>query len=125
MQDIHLRPDEWPDLPDVGFTQANYSPVLVIAWWRRQDKEPIYLVTNMALAAEACFWYRKRFSIETFFSDQKSRGFHLHQSHLAEPERLARFLIAACLAYLWIIYLGAIAHRGDWVAIIHRTDRCD
>jgi len=125
LQDIHLRPGQWLDLPDVGFTQANYGPVLVVAWWRKQDKEPIYLVTNMELAAEACFWYRKRFSIETFFSDQKSRGFHLHQSHLTEPERLARFLIAACLAYLWIIYLGAIAHHDNWVAIIHRTDRCD
>lgn len=125
LQDIHLRPGQRLDLPDVGFAQANYGPVLVVAWWRRQDKEPIYLVTNMELAAEACFWYRKRFNIETFFSDQKSRGFHLHQSHLTEPERLTRLLIAACLAYLWIIYLGAIAHRDNWVAIIHRTDRCD
>lgn len=125
LQDIHLRPGQRLDLPDVGFTQASYGPVLVVAWWRRQDKEPLYLVTNMELAAEACFWYRKRFSIETFFSDQKSRGFHLHQSHLAEPERLTRLLIAACLAYLWTIYLGAIAHRDNWVAIIHRTDRCD
>jgi hypothetical protein len=34
-------------------------------------------------------------------------------------------LIAACLAYLWIIYLGVMAHRDHWVPIIHRTDRCD
>ena len=47
-------------------------------------------------ADEACRLYAKRFRIETFFSDQKSRGFHLHQSHLADPTRLARLLMAAC-----------------------------
>jgi hypothetical protein len=34
-------------------------------------------------------------------------------------------MIAACLAYLWIVYLGCIAVRDDWVKIIHRPDRCD
>jgi hypothetical protein len=41
-------------------------------------------------------------TIETFFSDQKSRGFHLHKSHIADATRLARLLIAACLAYIWM-----------------------
>ena len=52
--------------------------------------------------------YRKRAHIETFFSDQKSRGFHLHKSHLREPARLTRLLIAACLAYLWVVYLAGV-----------------
>ncbi|MCP4598923.1 MAG: hypothetical protein GY847_00005 [Proteobacteria bacterium] len=39
--------------------------------------------------------------------------------------RLARLLIAACLAYIWIIYLGVTAKQDDWVKIIHRPDRCD
>jgi len=48
--------------------------------------------------------YQKRFRIETFFSDQKSRGFHIHKSHISDPRRLSRLLIAACVAYLWIVY---------------------
>ena len=112
-------------VPDVAFTLQEYGPVLAIAWWQRDCKEPIYLVTNLELVAEACSWYDKRFRIETFFSDQKSRGFNLHKSHIADPARLARFMIAACLAYIWIIYLGVIAKRDDWVQVIHRTDRCD
>ena len=102
-----------------------YGPVRVLGWWARGHAEPIYLVTNLELAAEACWWYRKRFTIETFFSDQKSRGFHLHQSHLSDPARLMRLLLAACLAYLWIIYLGVVAQRDGWMRVIHRTDRCD
>jgi hypothetical protein len=98
---------------------------MVIGWWKRGFKEPIYLVTNFELVAEACDWYTKRFQIETFFSDEKSRGFYLHKSHLSDPHRLGILMIAACLAYLWIVYLGLVALRRDWVKIIHRPDRCD
>jgi hypothetical protein len=88
-------------------------------------KEPLYLVSNLPLDEDPCQWYRLRFTIETFFSDQKSRGFHLHKSHLSDPERIAQLMIATCLAYLWIIYLGNLAQRHGLYRIIHRTDRCD
>ena len=123
--ELYLQPGQMVSLPAVHMTRQLYGPVLVLAWWARDQAEPIYLVTNLELAAEACWWYRKRFRIETFFSDQKSRGFHLHQSHLADPARLMRLLLAACLAYLWIIYLGVLAQRDGWMRMIHRTDRCD
>lgn len=55
----------------------------------------------MALA-----YYKKRFQIECFFSDTRTRGFRLDKSHLAEPERVGRLLLAAVLAYWWLIYLG-------------------
>lgn len=125
LDEIGLQPGDCLALPDVHVTQERYGPVLVIAWWRRDSQEPIYLLSNMALAEEACYWYGKRFRIETFFSDQKSRGFHLDKSHISDPARMSRLLIAACLAYIWVIYLGVIAKRDQWVAIIHRTDRCD
>lgn len=125
LDEIHLQPGDCLSLPDVTITQDGYGPVLVVAWWRRDNQEPIYLVSNMAVAEEACYWYGKRFRIETFFSDQKSRGFHLDKSHISDPARMSRLLIAACLAYIWLIYLGVITKRDRWVAIIHRTDRCD
>ncbi len=99
--------------------------MLAIAVWDKGYQEPLFLVTNMDLVDEACAWYKKRFRIETFFSDQKSRGFHLHKSHLSDPARLSRLMIAACLAYIWIIFLGTLALLEDWVSVIHRTDRCD
>ncbi|MFY9944069.1 MAG: hypothetical protein WAK57_17985 [Desulfobacterales bacterium] len=40
-----------------------------------------------------------RFTIETFFSDQKSRGFNIDKSHLSCPQRLTRLMYASCLAY--------------------------
>lgn len=123
--DLPLSPGETLGIPEVQFTQDRYGPVLAIGWWAKDQKEPLYLITNFELVEEACRFYKKRFRIETFFSDQKSRGFQLHHSHLSHPERLARLLLAACLAYIWIVYLGALAQRDGWQALIHRPDRCD
>ncbi len=123
--DLLLARGDCLGLPESRVTAEQYGPILAIGIWDQDHDEPLYLVTNMELAEEACFWYRKRFRIETFFSDQKSRGFQLHKSHLADPKRLVRLLMAACLAYLWIVYLGVLAKRDQWDAVIHRTDRCD
>ena len=123
--DLCLHPGDQISIPNVWFTRQGYGPVTIIAWWEREYLEPIFLVTNFELSGEACYCYQKRFQIETFFSDEKSRGFHLHKSHLSDPERLGTLMIAACLAYLWMVYLGLEAQRHDWVRLIHRTDRCD
>ena len=112
-------------LSEVGFTRAASGPILLMCCWAKGWKEPLYLVTNMDTAEEACRLYAKRFRIETFFSDQKSRGFHLHKSHLADPQRLSRLLIAACLAYIWMVYLGSVCIKEGWVRILHRRHRCD
>jgi hypothetical protein len=120
-----IKPGTLVELRDVHVTKAAYGPVMCLCCWAKGYKEPLYLITNMASADEACRLYAKRFRIETFFSDQKSRGFYLHKSHLADPMRLSRLLMAACLAYIWIIHLGALCEQDGWVRIIHRGDRCD
>jgi hypothetical protein len=79
----------------------------------------------MADLEAAVALYRKRAHIETVFSDQKGRGFHIHKSHLSDPERLSRFLIASCLAYVWLVYLGVCALCDGWLKRLHRQDRCD
>jgi hypothetical protein len=122
---IPLEPGTQFSLPEVTLRHHDYGPVHAIGWWGEGYDEPIYLLTNFADVDEACGWYRKRARIETFFSDQKSRGFNLHKSHLSDPQRLARLMMAACLAYIWIIDLGARALRDEWRSLIHRTTRCD
>jgi hypothetical protein len=106
-------------------TAQQYGPVSVLGIWEAAYDAPIYLVTNMVDLAAALAAYRKRAHIETFFSDQKSRGFHIHRSHLSDPVRLARLLIASCLAYLWLVYLGVCVLRDGWLKRLHRQDRCD
>jgi hypothetical protein len=121
----HIQPGEVFVVPKALFTGRGYGPVMGMTWWRKDCKEPIHLVTNMQDPDEACRFYGKRFKIETFFSDEKGRGFHLQKSHLSDPSRLNRLLMAAFLAYYCIIALGVTAIQRRWQDIIHRTDRCD
>lgn len=109
----------------VGFTQNATVTVNLIGWWSGRYDGPLYLVTNLSSGYQACKYYRRRFQIETFFSDQKSRGFHLHKSHLSDPTRLSRLLLAACLAYLWIICQGLLVIAEKKTGLIDRTDRID
>jgi Transposase DDE domain len=120
-----IKPGTVVAFQDVRVTAAAYGPVTTMCCWAHGYKEPIYLVSNLKSGQQACRYYEKRFRIETFFSDQKSRGFHLHTSHLSKPERLSRLLIACCLAYIWIVYLGTLCEQECWAEVIHRTDRCD
>src|SRR5436853_6817609 len=84
------KPGTLIELKEVQFTRGAYGPVMVLSCWAKGYQEPLYLVSNMDAAEEACRYDQKRFCIETFFSDQKSRGFHLHKSHISDPQRLSR-----------------------------------
>lgn len=120
-----IKPGTLVEFPQAALTRNAYGPVLLLCCWAQGYQEPLYLISNRASAEEACRLYTKRFRIETCFSDQKSRGFHLHKSHLADRERLSRLLMAACLAYIWIISLGAVCVQDGWMTVIHRGERCD
>jgi Transposase DDE domain len=120
-----IKPGTLVELRDGLLTEAAYGPIMLLGCWAKGSKAPLYLVTTIASADEACRLSAKRFRIETFFSAQKSRGFHLHTSQISESTRLARLLMAACFAYIWIVYLGARCEQDGWVCIIHRGDRCD
>ena len=112
-------------LKNVGFTQISTATLNVISWSGSEYEEPIFLITNMKNAYETCHYYRRRFRIETSFSDQKSTGFHIHKGHLVDPVRLSRLLIAACLACIWMIPQGLRVIAENKLSLVDRTDRRD
>lgn len=124
-QDICPERGDYTEIAGLDFTDNRSITVNAVVYWGKQYKAPLYLVTNVETGGEAYRWYRKRFKIETLFSDMKSRGFNLHKSGLSKPERVSRLLIAVALAYIWTVYLGALALQKGWDKIIHRSDRCD
>lgn len=125
IREVELQRGQVRSFAEVGFTQAQVVRVNLIAWWGQEYAHPIYLISNLAGKYSICQYYRKRYRIETFFSDQKSRGFHLHKSHLSVPARLSRLLVAACLAYIWMIMQGLQTIAENKAALIDRTDRTD
>ncbi len=120
-----IKPGRLIELKEVALTREAYGPVMLLCCWAQGHAEPLYLVSNMSSAEDAIDYYKKRFRIETFFSDQKSRGFNIHKSHLTDAQRLSRLLIASCLAYIWLVYLGSLCQKERWQSIIHRRKRCD
>ena len=124
-KDLFLEPGEPIEFLDVQMTKAKYGPVLVSIIWEEPWTSPLILISNLDLLEEAWYFYRYRFRIETFFSDQKSRGFYLCHSHLSNPEHLSRLFMACCLAYLWMVFLGDMVKQSGWVHHIHRRGRCD
>jgi hypothetical protein len=120
-----LQPGQMVVRQRIGFSGEGWGPLTGIGVWDVGYKEPIYLITSLKDARAATDLYRKRFRIETFFSDQKSRGFRLDKSHLSCPERLNRLLLGCVYAYWWLTYLGTYARQNDWDKVVHRTQRCD
>jgi hypothetical protein len=122
---LPLEPGQAVALENVFFTQAGFGPVLCVAGWDPRYKEPVSLVSNLDLWPEALWWYQKRFQIETFFSDQKSRGFGLADRHWSDPARLGRLLRGTCLAYIWLVCLGVVVVQRGQRGRIHRKHRWD
>jgi hypothetical protein len=77
-------------------TRDAYGPGMVLRCWAKGSQAPRSVVRKREAAEEACRSSQKRFRSETLFSDQTSRGCHLHPSQIAAPQRLSRFLSAAC-----------------------------
>ena len=49
----------------------------------------------------------------------------MQKSHLADLGRLGNLIIAACIAYIWIVLLGQYALNKGINEMFHRTERCD
>lgn len=125
MRDLGVKRGDAVGVERATVTAAHFGPVNALAVWDAAYDAPIYLVTNHTDLNRAVKLYRRRAQIETFFSDQKSRGFRIDRSHLRDPKRVARLMIATALAYLWVVYVGVLARRDSDRKRFVRTDRSD
>ncbi len=85
--------------------------------------EPWVLVSDLADGASAVRRYRQRMQIEAMFADGKRRGWHLTQSRLRTPRRLAALLIGIALAPWWLVVLGQRVVRSGQRRRYERPDR--
>src|SRR3954465_3840434 len=73
-------------------------------WIIAMSAKPGYLTT---------LGYAARWGIEPLFSDFKSRGFGLQQTHLRYPDRLSRLILVMALALYWAVSTGMWAHPNN------------
>jgi len=123
LQNLPLAPKQEAFFTDVLFTQSvQVGPVNILAIWNEKEKCHWFIVTNFDTQEEATTWYRKRFTIETLFSDIKGRGFNLDKTRLYIPDRVSRLILAVSIAYIFSIFLGVdLIHSGKLGELV-RTD---
>ena len=121
LKDLKPKDGETGFLNDVLFTEKDkIKGVNIAIYWCKKHKRHAFLVTNTANFAQSQKWYRLRFTIETFFSDVKKRGFNLAGTRLYHPERVSRLMLGVSIAYIFTIFLGTQAIVSSAVASIAR-----
>jgi hypothetical protein len=92
-------------LPQVQlFTQAILTNVGIFQAAGHQ--EPWIIAMDCWPTRAAVLDYGARWAIEPTFSDLKSRGFALEDSHLEHPDRLERLILIMTLAMYWCVRIG-------------------
>jgi hypothetical protein len=93
------RHGEWAGwLSDMAHTPGN---LLHFATKRIKGDEPLIIATN-ACPRRALQAYRKRWSVECLFSDTKTRGFNIEDTHITNPEKLATLMAIVALTTTWV-----------------------
>lgn len=126
LKELPLKPGQETFLLHLTFTESQaVGPINILVVWRGPEKRHWFFVTNMPTQQEAKYWYRQRFKIETLFSDLKGRGFKIDKSRLKEPARVNRLLMAAAIAYIFVVFWGVEAILSGTIRQMVRTDRFD
>lgn len=97
----------------------------LLAYWRKGEKEPWLLATNMPTSRATLRAYKKRMWLEEMFGDFKKHGFDLESSHLQHFLRLSRLTLIVALLYLWLIAFGSYVIKRGQRRLVDRADRRD
>ena len=106
-------------------TFKHAHPTNLLAHWKKGEKEPWLLATNLSSRREALVAYRRRMWIEEMFGDMKGNGFDLESTHLRHFLRLSRLTLAVALLYIWLISTGSKAIKDGRRHLVDRAERRD
>lgn len=100
-------------------------PTNVLLYWKKGEKEPWLLATNLPGSRQALLAYNRRMWIEQMFGDFKGHGFDLESTRLRRIGKLSRLTLAVCLLYVWLVENGAEAIKRGRRRLVDRSDRRD
>lgn len=100
-------------------------PARLFAHWKKGEKEPWLLATNLPSRKKTLRAYRRRMWIEEMFGDLKGNGFDLESTHLRHFLRLSRLTLAVALLYVWLISIGRKTIKDGNRDLVDRADRRD
>lgn len=114
---------KWIEQGVLTFRHAH--PTHLLAHWKRGEKEPWLLATNLPDQRTALAAYSRRMWIEEMFGDIKGNGFDLESTHLRHFLRLSRLTLAVALLYIWLILTGSKTIKNGQRHRVDRTERRD
>ncbi len=106
-------------------TRKHVHPTNLLAHWKKGEKDPWLLATNLPSRREALAAYRRRMWIEEMFGDMKKHGFDLESTHLRHFLRLSRLTLAVALLYVWLIAMGVKTIKDSQRRLVDCPSRRD
>jgi hypothetical protein len=106
-----------------AFLKAGWRDTNLVAVWRRGDRDPWLLVTDLDPTWERCAQYRHRMDEEESFRDDKASGFDWDASRVRDPAHMDRLLLVLQLAALFVLAQGAFVLQHGYRHVLERTDR--
>lgn len=97
----------------------------LVLYWKKGEKEPWLLATNLPSSKETLSAYKKRMWIEETFADFKGHGFDLESTRLRRFGRLSRLTLAVAMLYVWLVVYGARVVKRGHRRLVDRSDRRD
>ena len=94
-----------------------------MAVWRRGDKDPWLLLTDLTPGWVRCAQYGHRMDEEASFRDDKTSGFDWDRSHIRDPDHMDRLLLALQLAAAFVLLQGLFVLAHGFRHVLERTDR--
>lgn len=87
-------------------------------WFLIADKPPKHKKQHITL-------YGIRMWTEEMYGDMKGHGFDLEATHLDDPDRISRLVLAVCTAFVWLITLGSRIVKQGLRRFVDRKSRRD
>ncbi len=112
-------------LADIELTHHHRHGCHFLAYWRRGEKEPWLLATNLPDASTTKRQYKVRMWIEEMFGDFKRNGADLETSRLRHFLRLSRLTLVVAILYVWLVAFGASTIKRGQRRLVDRADRRD
>jgi hypothetical protein len=104
---LGLKPGQVGFLHGVRLGKERYGPIEVaMAWAQTPGAEPWFVASDEWAQHQTLADYGLRMDVEQEFRDDKSGGFQLEASQLADTESVGRLLLVMSVACLHLVSLG-------------------
>jgi hypothetical protein len=109
LRELGLQPGMKGFLQEVRLGEGRYGPIhLAMAWSEKTKAQAWYIASDEPTEETTLGEYGLRMEIEEELLDDKSGGFQLEETQLADAESISHLLLVMSVAYLHLVSLGTL-----------------